>query len=153
MEESTFERYRDSLERTTITEKLDYKTLLIHALRTVETSILSGDPYIIQSSIWTLYNLIPTNWHDKDFEEEIKKCYIKEKVDIRIEFCGVKPSLECCEERGIVAFKEITRIEHFEMLKACVCLLERLGVLMRRTPKAWIRGKSGVDPNGESSIH
>jgi len=51
MVESTFERFKEKLERTSITEKLDYKTLLIHALRTVETSILSGDKYIIEPAL------------------------------------------------------------------------------------------------------
>jgi len=148
--ESTFERYREILEKTTISEKIDYKTLLINALRTVETSILSGDKYIIESSIWTLYNLIPENWHDNDFKEDIEKCYITVKVDIRPCFCGVPASPEVCEELGIPSFKEKESIEHFNMLNACVNLMERLGVLMRRTPKAWIRGKSGVEPNAKT---
>lgn len=150
--ESTFQRYRDILEKTTISEKIDYKTLLIHALRTVETSILSGDKYIIESSIWTLYNLIPLNWHDDEFKEDIKNCYITVEVDVRPRFCGQAASLKFCEEHDVLAFKETERIEHFAMLNSCVNLLERLGVLMRRTPKAWIRGKSEVEPDAKT-IH
>jgi len=152
LSESTFERYREKLERTSITEKLDYKTLLIYALRTVETSILSGEPYIIESSIWTLYNLIPASWHDSQFTKEIDECYQIKKVELRPEFCGIKPSKEYCEANDIPIFKEEKRIEHFKMLKACVCLMERLGCLMRRTPKAWVAGRSGVVPSGENSI-
>jgi len=152
MSESTFERYKEKLERTSITEKLDYKTLLIHALRTVETSILSGETFIIESSIWTLYNLIPSTWHDEPFKKAIEKCYFTEKVDVRPESCGVPANMEYCEENGIPIFKEEKRIEYFKMLNACVNLLERLGVLMRRTPKAWIGGKSGVDPYANSTI-
>lgn len=152
MSESTFERYKEKLERTTITEKLDYKTLLIHALRTVETSILSGETVIIESSIWTLYNLIPSSWHDESFKKAIEECYFTDKIDLRMEFCGVKPSVEYCKENGITAFKEEKRIEYFNMLNACVNLLERLGVLMRRTPKAWIGGKSGVVPPKISTV-
>jgi len=146
MSESTFERYKEKLERTSITEKLDYKTLLIHALRTVETSILSGETFIIESSIWTLYNLIPSSWHDEDFKKAIEECYFTEKVDVRPESCGVPANMEYCKENGIPIFKEEKRIEYFKMLNACVNLLERLGVLMRRTPKAWVGGKSGVVP-------
>jgi len=153
MSETTFERYKEKLERTSITEKLDYKTLLIHALRTVETSILSGETVIIEDSIWTLYNLIPTTWHDEAFKKAIKKCYFTNKVDVRPVFCGVPPSIEYCKENGIPIFKKEKRIRYFEMLNACVNLLERLGVLMRRTPKAWLGGKSGVVPPAISTIH
>ena len=154
MSESTFERYKELLEKTTISEKLDYKTLLIFALRTVETSILSGDKYIIESSIWTLYNLIPASWYDAAFKKDIQDCYVTEKKDVRPIVAGdVRMLEEVCKELGIPAYKEEKRTDHYKMLSACVCLLERLGVLMRRTPKAWLGGRSGVNPNGEATIH
>ena len=145
---TTFERYRAELDRTTITEKIDYKTLLIHALRTVETSILSGENYIIESSITTLHNLIPTSWRDDQFNKEIKESKCVKKTDIRPIVAGrTRMSEETCKELGIPTFEEKENIDHFKTLHACINLLERLGVLMRRTPKAWIPGKSGVSPN------
>lgn len=153
MSETTFERYKEVLEKTTITEKLDYKTLLIYALRTVETSILSGDKYIIESSIWTLYNLIPASWYDDSFKKDIADCYVTEKKDVRPVVAGdIRMSEDVCKKLGITAYREEKRTNHFKMLSACICLLERLGVLMRRTPKAWISGRSGVVLDGENRV-
>jgi hypothetical protein len=156
-EKTTFERYKEILERTTITETLDYKSLLINALSSVNVSILEGKAEITNNAIWTLRNLIPSAWQDEQFRNDIDKCYIEKKVDIRPEFCGNKASLKFCEKHKLDPYRTEKRIEHFQMLSACVNLLERLGVLMRRTPKAWIAAKSGVNPNDgenpESPVH
>lgn len=153
-EKTTFERYKEILERTTITETLDYKSLLINALSSVNTSILEGNSEITNNSIWTLRNLIPSAWQDEQFKKDLEQCYIDKETDIRPEFCGVKATLKFCQKHKIDTSKKEKRIEHFQMLSACVNLMERLGILMRRTPKAWIAAKSGVTPDdGESPVH
>jgi hypothetical protein len=153
-EKTTFERYKEILEKTTISEIIDYKSLLINTLSSVNTSILEGNLEITNNAIWTLRNLIPSAWQDEQFKKDIEQCYIENKKDIRPEFCGNKASLKFCEKHKIEPYKTEKRIEHFQMLSACVNLMERLGILMRRTPKAWIAAKSGVNPNdGESPAY
>lgn len=144
---TTFERYRETLEKRTITEKLDYKTLLLQALQMVEQSILSGDQKIIESAIWTFHNLFPTSLHDEQFTEDSKKWKITEQRDIRPVVAGnLRGSEEMCKKLGIPAFENFERTDHYVMLNSCINLMQRLDMLMRNTPKAWIPGKSGVIP-------
>ena len=152
--ESTFERFQDQLGKPTISEKLDYKTVLISGLNIVQQAILQGIPSVSEAAIWSLYNLIPTNWHDEQFKKDIEVSYYVWEKDIRpIVVAGVRMSEEACKKNNIPTFIEIKCIDYFKMLNACVNLMERLGVLMRRTPKAWLQGKSGVEPIIDNGVH
>ena len=77
--------------------------------------------------------MIPESWKDEKFNEDTKEARIILKIDVRPRFCGQLATPEVCEELGIPTFKEVTTFDYYDLFQACINLLERRGLLSRKS--------------------
>jgi len=133
--QTTRERFKDRLSKRTITENIDYRYLLMQQYNAIADVIMSASysPFIVNQAIWTLYHEIPDGWKDKVFNEEVEKAIKITKVDIRPFFCGVRV--------GKLKTKNVETTDYFKLLTTCTNLFDRLGLLMKTTPKSIVVGR------------
>ena len=115
----------------TFKEKLDYGDLVRDAILTCNRAVLNTDFSERENVEATknLRSLIAATFEDKQFLKELEDSKIVKKVDMRPEFCGVKPSEEYCEENGITAFVETTFYDYEKLKRACINFFARSGLL------------------------
>ena len=118
----------------TIKDKMNYPYLLAAQFLTIQKAMLNQEfsERDIKEAILGLVNMIPESWMDEDWETQEKDSIIVDKIDLRMEFCGVKPSIEYCKENGITIFKEVETFDYYKLFHACVNLLDRRGIITRR---------------------
>ena len=117
----------------TLKDRLNFPYLLANQILTFQKAILNMEfsEREIREAIEGFVHLIPENWKDDKWNKAVEKATIKQKVDLRPDFCGVKPSPEYCDENGITAFKEINTFDYYKMFQACINLLDRKKMLSR----------------------
>jgi len=117
----------------TLKDRLNFSYLLANQILTFQKAILNLEfsEREIREAIEGFVHLIPKNWKDDQWKEEIEAAKIKKKIDVRPEFCGVKPSLEYCKENGVPIFKEKETFDYYKMFQACINLLDRKKMLSR----------------------
>ena len=124
-----------NLERPMLTERINYSYVILQQIRIVDTTYLTGDEDSIHLAIQGLHDNIPESWHDQKFREDIEAAKVTRKIDVRPRFCGVPPSEEYCKDNDITVFKEEIGFQYNKMYRACINLLDRLGILMRKQSK------------------
>jgi len=132
----------------TLKDRLNMPYLLANQILTFEKSITvvgSESKTEIVESIKGLLNMIPTPWEDQEFREEIEKAKIQNDVDVRPEWCGLKATKDFCEKHGIGTIKKVDSLDHWKVLKACMNLLFRKGMLSRKTFTEKMTGKPATD--------
>lgn len=95
-----------------------------------------------------LKNLLPTRWEDEQFKKDIGEAVTKIKLDVRPKFAGVRMDRELCEKKGIEVEQEVDVLDYFKVLKACIDLLDRLGMLSKRE---YTEAPTGM-PFGENAL-
>jgi len=75
----------------------------------------------VREAAVSLYNSIPSSWWDDKFQDDKKKAVIKEKVDMRREWCGRKV--------GKPKFKTELKVEPYKLFHACIDLIDRRHLL------------------------
>lgn len=121
-----------NLDRPMLTERINYSYVILQQIRIVDTTYLTGDEYTIQLAIQGLYDNIPESWHDDKFREDVEAAKKIVKIDKRPRFCNIPASLETCKELGIEPFEMKETNDYSKMYRACINLLDRLGILMRK---------------------
>jgi len=118
----------------TLKDRLNYPYYLGDAILTRNRSILKenySEREIIEATE-NLLGLIAESWEDEKFKKDLEEATITNKIDIRPEFCGVKPSIEYCEAHGISTLKEEKIFDYKKLYRACINLLDRRGLTARR---------------------
>jgi hypothetical protein len=131
------DRQAQSLDKSfdlTIRDRLNFPFLLGEQVTTFQKAILNKDysRREIEEAIKGLQNLIPSRWEDEQFKNDLAKAKTTIKLDIRPRFAGVSMDRKLCEEQGIPIEQEIEVLDYFPVLKACIDLLDRLGMLSKR---------------------
>jgi hypothetical protein len=117
----------------TIKERLDYQYILTFQILSL-VKARSGETFDIEQIreiIRGILDSIPKVWRDDEFRDELKKAIIKETVDMRPSFCGVKPSLEVCEKLGIKPFVDHKVYDYNKLFHAIINLLQRKHMLSK----------------------
>jgi len=127
----------------TLKDRLNFPYLLANQILTFQKAILALEysEREIRETIEGFEHMIPASWKDDQFNKDIEDAEITRKIDVRPEFCGVKPSLECCKENGLTAFKDEVILDYYAMFQACIDLLDRRGLTARRTFTEKFTGK------------
>ena len=117
-----------------IRDKLDFPFRIDQQIETFQKATLNTtfSRREIEESINGLVSLMPTRWQDDPFKDDIKAAKAKVQKDVRPVFAGVRMNKDLCRERKIPMTKEVEVIDYFKMLRACIDLLDRLGMLSRR---------------------
>lgn len=123
----------EELPSLNIKDKVNYPYLLASQILTYQKATLNLDfsDREIKEAIEGFVQMIPDSWKDEDWDKALKKSEIKESIDVRPEFCGVKPSLEYCKENGITAFIEKKTFDSMKLFHACINLLDRRGLISK----------------------
>jgi len=119
----------------TLKDRLNFPYLLANQILTFQRSLLALEfsERQIRETIEGFVHMIPETWKDKKFNEDMKKATILRKIDKRPKFCGLPATLETCEELGIEPFKEVTSFDYYDLFQAVINLLERRGLMSRRS--------------------
>ncbi len=127
----------------TVRDRMNYMYLLMNQIITFQKSILNTEfsEREIEESILGLANLIPDIYRDDEFKKEYDEAVTKEMKDIRPKWGGRKLSMKFCENRKIQTHKEVPKIYVFKLLKGCMNLFSRLGMLTRRE---WTEKPTGM---------
>lgn len=117
-----------------IKDRINHPYILARAILTIiETSPnpLAREPEI-RDAVMMLYNLIPDEWHDENFNLEIDRARTKRVIDVRPSFCGKTASLQWCISHGVPANRTTVVYNHHLLVKACINLLQRRALLSRK---------------------
>lgn len=96
---------------------------------------------VVRETVMALFDIIPEVWHDDEFMDDIKAARSEQVVDVRPDFCGVKAGAEWCEKNGMEPFRRTVVYNSHLLMKACVNLLQRRGLLSRKIFKEIFTGK------------
>lgn len=120
----------------TLKDRLNFPYLLANQILTFQRSILNLEfsEREIRESIESFVHLIPDAWKDDKFTKELDEASINKQIDVRPSFCGVKPSVDYCQENGIPFFREQKTFNHYKMFSACINLLNRRAMLAKVNP-------------------
>jgi hypothetical protein len=127
----------------TLKDRLNYPYYLGDAILTRNRSILKenySEQEIIEATE-NLLGLLPKSWEDEQFKKDLEEATIKNKIDVRPNFCGIRPSIEYCEEYGIPTFKEEIIFDYKKLYRACINLMDRRGLTARREFTEKMTGK------------
>ena len=118
----------------TLKDRINYPYLIGNQILTFQkaTLLIEYSDLEIREAIEGLEHMIPFSWKDPQFKKDIEKSEITQEVDIRPEFCGVKPDLKFCEENGIPTFEKKISLDYHARFQACINLFDRRGLLTRR---------------------
>ena len=109
----------------TLKDRLNFPYLLANQILTFQKAILNLDysEREIKEAIEGFVHLIPENWKDKKWEEEIATAETVEQVDVRKEWCGRKVGKPKIEDKK--------SFNYYKMFQACINLLDRKKMLSR----------------------
>lgn len=109
---------------------------------------------VVRETVMVIFDWIPDIWfeEDEEFQEDIKRAKIEQITDVRPIFCGQKATAEWCRQHGIEPFKRTVMYNHHLLLKACVNLLERRGLLSKKVFKEIMTGRRFKGPKETKDI-
>lgn len=120
----------EKTEGLTIGDRLNYPYILSKAILYFLDAIVKSEGEYSQQeaeeSAKAIRCLMLKSWTkgDKDFEKDIEKATIVEKVDLRPKWCGIPV--------GDPVFKEVTKYEPYLTAEAGINLLDRRGLLSKK---------------------
>jgi hypothetical protein len=134
----------------TIRDRINFPFLLAEQVTTFQKAILNKDfsRKEVEEAIKGFKNLLPTRWEDDDFKKDIKEAVNKVTIDIRPTFAGVSMSERMCKAKKIPMTEDIELMDYFKVLKSCINLLDRRGMLSKRE---YTEAPTGM-PFGEEAL-
>lgn len=96
----------------------------------------------LQEMMWDFLSDIPHDWSDKEFIEDVKRAFIKRRIDVRPVWGVAKISLKTCEELGIPTEKEVSEMNPYLLKNAILNLLHRRDMLVRKKKIEYSTGKN-----------
>lgn len=121
----------------TLKDRLNFPYLLANQILTFQKAILNLEfsEREIREAIESFVHLIPEDWKDQKFEDEIKKAKTVKKTDVRpVVAGGIRMSEETCKELEIPDYKEEEVFDYYKMFQACINLLNRRKMLSKVNP-------------------
>jgi hypothetical protein len=96
---------------------------------------------VVRETVMALYDIIPDMWEDAEFQKDIDRAKTQQTADVRPDFCGQQATAEWCQAHGIAARQVVTVYNHHLIMKACINLLDRRGMLTKKIFKEIFTGK------------
>jgi len=118
----------------TVRDRINYNYILANQILTFQKAILAledASAREIIESVEGLLHMIPENYKDEKFKQELEEAKIVRIIDNRPMNCGVKISEELCRAMGIEPYIKEEILDPFKAFYACINLLQRLGKLDR----------------------
>jgi hypothetical protein len=125
----------DAVLGITIKDRINHPYILANQILTIQKAILNleNSTQITQEAVEGLIHIIPDIWKDEKYKEELEQSYVDKQVDIRPEFCGNKASLVFCQKHKLETTKTEKRLGYWKGLQACINLLDRRGMVSKRS--------------------
>jgi len=120
-------RYEEELTKAEIEERITLAHILYKAIDASNLAILSGEDFMIDNAISSLFSNIPVAYWDDDFFRDIEDAITIEYVAQRETWCGVP--------FGNPTVTQIVRKDAYLIKQAIMSLLERLGTFGKKTRK------------------
>lgn len=114
----------------TVGDRINYPYILANAILKFHESIVRAEgeqsEQEVREAALCLYNSIPDDLvkADEQFKKEVAEAVVKEKVDARREWCGVKV--------GKPKYRVEVKIEPYRLYRACMNVFQRRGFLSRK---------------------
>lgn len=114
----------------TIGDKINWPYILANAVLKFQESIVRPEgqqsEQQVREAALVFYNTIPSSWleEDEQFQEDLKKVFLKKKIDTRTIWCGVRV--------GKPKFEEGEIVQPYRLYNACVDVLERRGIIGKK---------------------
>jgi tRNA splicing ligase len=124
-----------TLASLTLKDRIPHPYILANQILTIQRAILNleNSTQITQEAVEGLIHTIPDLWKDDQYKKDLKEAYKEEDIDIRPQFCGNKASLTFCQKHKIETVKKRITLQYWQGLQACINLLDRKGMLSRKT--------------------
>ena len=122
-------------EQLTLRNRVNFPYILANQMLTFQRSLLALEfsEREIRECVEGFVSIIPSEWKDDQFKQDLEKSVVEKKVDVRPRFCGQAASEEVCEELGVPAFKMKVTIDYYYRFQACIDLLNRRGLISEKT--------------------
>jgi len=119
----------------TIADRVNYPYLLANILLTIQRVLLEGDEGKINDAVEAAINVIPDQFEDEQYYEDLKKATMETMVCVRPRFAGFTTSEEFCKKHNIPTVQVETVRDPWLTQKAIYNLLQRRGMLSK---KRWL---------------
>lgn len=131
--------FKDLFSNATLTmkDRIPTNILLLYTILSINKSIrdIQFTDAELREAILSLIAMIPDGMRDDQFKQEMDESTQKISMDIRPENCGVKASIEICEQLGIPHTQIYEQQDYFAMYHAVFNLLMRQHMLLRTQDK------------------
>jgi len=136
--------YKDIDIQLELKDRINYTFILQTTILLIKRMMGKEDVDIsrIEDMMWDFFTDIPFDWYDEKFIEDIKKAFLKRKIDARPMWGNVRLSVEKCNELKLSLFKEVTTMNPYLLKNAIVNLLHRRDMLVRKKKIEFSTGKN-----------
>lgn len=129
--------YREEeLPSLTIKDKMNYAYLIASQFLTIQKAILNKEfsEREIKEAVQGLVEMIPDSWKDDSWEKDVKKAEKEIIIDHREYWCNVLQSVKSYVDfYGKSPFETVIEYDPSKLFHACVNLLDRRGMITRRS--------------------
>lgn len=132
-------------------DRLNHPFLLANGIYVFQhtTTDQTNQEAVVKETVMALYDIIPDMWEDDQFNRDIERARTAQVADVRPEFCGNKASLAWCESHEVPPTQQIVVFNHHLIMKACINLLDRRGLLTKKVFKEIFTGKRFKGKKGQ----
>lgn len=114
-------------------DRINFPYVLANQILTHQKAMLESEK-TAQIVIESFVSMIPDAWKDDDFNKDIDKAVVTIKIDNRPLCCGnLRMNEKTCKKLGIEPWIDKKQLDYFAMQQACLNLLERRHLLLRKT--------------------
>jgi len=133
----------------TLKDRVNFPYILANQMITFQRALLALEfsEREIRECVEGFVAMIPSEWKDPKFNDDLAKSLVETKVDVRPRFCGQPATIEVCKELGIPAFKIETRVDYYFRFQACIDLLNRRGLISQVSRVEKVEGEEYYDGN------
>jgi len=132
----------------TLKDRINYPYILANTILAIHKMMLNPDFTIADFSeaIQSFLDQLPNSWQetDKKWKKALKNAMTKRKVDVRPKFCGIVASEQFCKAHGVNPFTEKEEYDYHKLYHACIDLLDRRGLISKKTFTEVMTGKPFV---------
>lgn len=132
----------------TLKDKVNFPYILANQMLTFQKALLALEysEREIKECVHGFVSIIPSEWKDDKFKEDLDKSFVEKKIDVRPRVAGnIRMSKEACKEIDIPAFKTEKTVDYYLRFQACVDLLNRRGLISEKTKTEKVEGvKYGI---------
>jgi hypothetical protein len=126
-----------------VRDRMNHPFLLANGIYVFQhtTTDQSNQESVVRETVMALYDIIPDMWEDPAFQKDLDRAKTQQVRDSRPDFCGQKATVEWCQKHGIPPAQTIVVYNHHLIMKACINLLDRRGLLTKKIFKEIFTGE------------